>query len=166
MTLKFTKEQLKSGLKQAVGGKPFFKVQKALEEAGLGKFLRQPSVSKDQFKKMISALREAKLTQKQASEATRNIEKIVKAEIEKRKAEMAKKTAAVWRQERARRAEEAEKARGAATSALKLQKVATSALERKEAPGRPEVTTSVLRKKEEAKPTQEKPPEPIDLPID
>lgn len=186
MVLKFTKEQFKSGLKQAVGGKPFFKVQKALKEAGLGKFLHQPSVSKNQFKKVISVLREQGVVRKQVGEVIRATErriateakprekpkeKISLAELreqreaeEKKKEEMAKRMAIIYGREREKEAEE-EKQK-AMTSAVLRATAKTSALQSQRALGRPETTTSALRKPAAPKPAEEKKSEVIDLPID
>lgn len=163
MVLKFTKEQFKSGLQKAAGGKPFSKVQKALKEAGLGKLMHQSSVSKDQFRKAVGALRKHHVAYKQAGEVIRTVERKIAAETksgekpkekmtvaeirkkmqeeEKKKEQMRKMMAEIYGRERTREEE----------SGIK--------------PARP--TISVLRKPEASGPAEEKPkPKVIDLPID
>jgi hypothetical protein len=186
MSLRFTKEQFKGGLQQATGGKPFFKVQKALKEAGLDKLLHQPSVSKDQFRKAMGALREQGVAYRQTGEVIRTTERKIAAEAKpgekpkekmtpaefrakmaeekKHKEEVEKRIAAV-RGERLREEAGAGKSK-TATSALRAT-AKTSALEPQKGPGRPETTTSALRKPAAPKPAEEKPkPTAIDLPID
>ncbi len=160
MVLKFTKEQFKGALQQATG-KPFFKVQKALRAAGFDKFLHQSSISKDQFKKAINALRAQKVIYKQAGEIIRSVErkmaseattgkKITITEIrkkmkeeEEKKEKMRKMMAEIYGRERAREAEKA----GAG-------------------PTGPKHVTSALKPAGQ-KSAEEKPkPAPIDLPID
>ncbi len=185
MALKFTKEQFKSSLQQASGGKPFFKIQKALKQAGFGKFLHQASVSKEQFRKAVGALRTQGVVHKQVGEVIRTAERKIAAEAapgekpkekmtlaelreqreaeEKKKEEMRKRMAIIYGRERE---EEAEKQKTAISAALKATARA-SALERgSKGLGRPETTTSALRKSETKKSEKEERPTAIDLPID
>ena len=188
MTQKFTKAQVT----KMVGGaihKPY-QVKQVLKATGL---FYKPTVKKWEIKEALQTLKKkgelkagyhpgtviSRAEKGIAAEAEAGKgevpkEKMTVAQLrEQRKAEqekkekMSKMMATIYGQERAR---EEEKAAGgkekAVTSALKLGKPITSALERKAGLGRPEVTTSALRQKEAPKPTEEKQKPVIDLPID
>jgi hypothetical protein len=188
MALKFTKDEFKGGLKQAAGGKPFFKVEKALKQAGFGKFLRQASVSKDQFRKAVGVLRTQGVVHKQTGEVIRATERKIAAETgpdekpkekmslaemreqreaeAKKKEEMAKRMALIYGRERAKEADGEGRQKAAVSAALRST-AKTSALERgSKGLGRPETTTSALRRAETKKTEKEERPVAIDLPID
>lgn len=164
MVLKFTKEQFKSGLQKAAGGKPFFKVEKALKEEGLGKLLHQPSVSKDQFRKAVGALRKQRVAYKQAGEVIRAVERKIAAEAKPGEKPKEKMTVA---QLRAKMKEEEEKKE-------RMRKMMAEIYQRERAreaekggpkPTGPAPTTSALHKPEAPKPAEEK-QKVIDLSID
>jgi AAA+ superfamily predicted ATPase len=173
MALRFTSGQLKNALHQA-SGKPSFKVEKALKEAGLGKLLHQPSVSKDQFRKAIGALREEGVIHKSTGEVIRSTEKEITAsdkpkltldDMRKQREAMQKKMASLYTRER--EATSAGKPQSATTAALRTT-AKTSALTPKKVTG-PRATTSALRSTgtdSSKKPAAEEKPQAIDLAID
>ncbi len=173
MALRFTSGQFKSALHQA-SGKPSFKVEKALQKAGMGNLLHQQSVSKDQFRKAVGALRSEGIVHKSTGEVIRGTEKeiadedkpkLTMADMRKQREAMQKKMVGLYSRER--EATSAGKPENATTAALKTT-AKTSALTPKKVTG-PRATTSALRStngNSAGKPAAEEKPQAIDLAID